>query len=276
MEQFSKEFKALLNEAHFTKELLGIGVTQLYKANYTTKGIYYLAFTSLTTGLERMTKLCFILDYYIEHNGVFPEESYIRPFGHKINLLFQKCREIAKTRKLSFDFTYQLDDIIYQNILDILNDFAQSSGRYYNLNTLFQSNLNKVDCLKRWHEEVDDLIYRDCVTSRKKQKINNNATMIHELFGSFMMVSHLDETGDRLDNVMSASSKTGIWEAVAPYRQLYVLRIIRYLTEILGELGFRAQQISITDSIDIPDFLEIFALFYNSDSYLRSRKTWEK
>lgn len=33
-EYYSKEFIALLDEALFTKDILGIGVTQLYKANY--------------------------------------------------------------------------------------------------------------------------------------------------------------------------------------------------------------------------------------------------
>lgn len=59
---YSREFIALQNEALFTKELLGIGVTQLYKANYAKKGIYYQAFTCLSTGLERIGKLCLILD----------------------------------------------------------------------------------------------------------------------------------------------------------------------------------------------------------------------
>ena len=39
--QYTKTFRALLEEAQFTKEILAIGVTQLYKANYASKGIYY-------------------------------------------------------------------------------------------------------------------------------------------------------------------------------------------------------------------------------------------
>lgn len=35
---YREEFVALLNEAQFTKEILGISVTQLYKANYAQKG----------------------------------------------------------------------------------------------------------------------------------------------------------------------------------------------------------------------------------------------
>ena len=46
---YSSEFVALLNEASFTKDILGIGVTQLYKANYAKTGTYYQAFTCLST-----------------------------------------------------------------------------------------------------------------------------------------------------------------------------------------------------------------------------------
>ncbi len=47
---FSESFIALLKEAHFTKEMLGSGATQIRNANYATKGIYFQAFTSLSTG----------------------------------------------------------------------------------------------------------------------------------------------------------------------------------------------------------------------------------
>lgn len=47
-------FIAFLKEAQFTKELLAIGVTQLYKANYASKGIYYQSFVCLSTGIERL------------------------------------------------------------------------------------------------------------------------------------------------------------------------------------------------------------------------------
>jgi hypothetical protein len=55
---FNEAFKALLKEARFTKEMLGSGATQIRKANYATKGVYFQAFTNLSTGLERIGKLC--------------------------------------------------------------------------------------------------------------------------------------------------------------------------------------------------------------------------
>jgi hypothetical protein len=69
---FSTQFQALLKEAQFTKEMLGTGATQIRNANYATRGVYFQAFTSLSTGLERLGKLCILLDYFIEH-GKFPD-----------------------------------------------------------------------------------------------------------------------------------------------------------------------------------------------------------
>lgn len=65
-----------------------------------------------------------------------------------------------------------------------------------------------------------------------------------------------------------------MWEAVAPYRQLAVLQVIRYWTELLGELGYEAQR--LPGGENIPFFGEVFGMFYNEDSYLRKRKTWDK
>ena len=64
---------AFLNEAHFTREMLGAGATQIRQANYSQKGIYAQAFTSLSTGLERIGKLCYLLDTYIENGASFSD-----------------------------------------------------------------------------------------------------------------------------------------------------------------------------------------------------------
>ena len=71
MQDFSPTFKALLNEANFTKQMVGAGAMQIRRAGYANKGSYFQAFTSLSTGLERIGKLCLMLDYYLEHQA-FP------------------------------------------------------------------------------------------------------------------------------------------------------------------------------------------------------------
>ena len=64
---------------------------------------------------------------------------------------------------------------------------------------------------------------------------------------------------------------TSINNVVAPIRQLYVLKIIRFNVELLCAIEHKARDLGI-----IPYFGEIFARFINDDSFLKSQKDWEK
>lgn len=271
MYYFNNTFRAFLDEASFTKEILGIGVTQLYKANYAKKGIYFQSFVCLSTGIERLEKLCLILSYCISHNGIYPSEKEIRQYGHNLRSLFNACQNAAKKNEITFRFPCPVNDELHTSILDILSEFASSQGRYSNINAIVGSN-DDVDCINRWHNDVDMVLYKTRVSPQKKNTIENNAILIGEFMNEFTMVLHTGENRRSINEAIEASRMTGVWEAVAPYRQLYVLHIIRYLTELIMKLGYLCVCILPED---IPSFGEIFGLFYNDDSFFRSRKTWD-
>ncbi len=110
-EMFTATFKALLKEAQFTKEMLGAGATQIRNANYASKGVYFQAFTSLSTGLERIGKLCLMLDYYADHDGAFPGSDYLkRQICHNIATIYEKSASIIQTRSISMEFSSNLID----------------------------------------------------------------------------------------------------------------------------------------------------------------------
>ena len=98
---FNEQFKALLKEAQFTKEMLGTGVTQIREANYAKKGVYFQSFTSLATGLERIGKLCLMLDYYIDNKGKFPDSKYFKKIGHDISHIYAESMGIVQKRSVS-------------------------------------------------------------------------------------------------------------------------------------------------------------------------------
>lgn len=273
MDMMTPTFWAFLNEAQFTKELLAIGVTQLYKANYATKGIFYQSFTCLSTGIERIEKLCLILDYFIVNNGMLPQENYVRKHGHQIMALFQACREIAERQKIKITFACDLNDEIHQAILRILSNFSESSGRYSNINILLGKEAGEIDCMHQWHKMVDLELYEQRIPSRKKLEIDKRATIIGTYMEQFSAIYFTTEDAIELNDPVEASRRTGIWEAVAPYWQLYMLQIILFFTQLLRELGYKAMSIC---PMDIPYFGEIFGLFYNDDAYFRGRKTWDK
>lgn len=263
-------FQAFLKESQFTKELLGAGATQIRNVSYARKGMYFQAFTSLSTGLERIGKLCLMLDHYIEHDGDFPEFKQLKKISHDIEMIYEKTLDIKRKRNISSQFRDALDDQVYKSMISILSSFAKGD-RYSNINLLLQAR-DQSDPIGRWFEEVDAPIFERCVSKAKKEKIEENATMVAILTHGSASVLHTSESGDLIDNVFDGSQLTGIQEAVAPYRQRYALHIIRFWTEIICRLQYEAMALRRGD---IPFFSEIFGGFNNEDSYLRTRKTWD-
>jgi hypothetical protein len=268
----SETFKALTKEAQFTREMLGSGATQIRNANYASKGIYFQAFTSLSTGLERIGKLCLMLDHYIDRNGEFPDSNYMqREIGHNIAAIYEKSVLMIAKYAISMKFLQNLNDPIHQAILSVLSKFALGD-RYSNIDLLVGGGRQN-DPVASWFKQVDQPLYETRVTQRKKETIQANSVAIASMLNQHVMVLHTSEVGEEITDVEEASHMTGMYEAVAPYRQLYVLQAIRYWVELLSSLQYGAMK---TGSQDIPFFTEIFAPFYNEDSYIRMRKTWDK
>jgi hypothetical protein len=267
----SEAFEALSKEAQFTREMLGSGATQIRNANYASKGIYFQAFTSLSTGLERIGKLCLMLDHYIDHGGKFPDQTYMKDeICHKITLIYKKSAALVAKRSIPMEFLANLDDPIYQGILEVLSEFAQGD-RYCNINALVGGK-RQTDPIASWFRRVDGPLYEISVVRKKKEIIRSNAVTVATLLGPYTMVRHTAETGCDITDIEEASYRTGMYEAVAPRRQLCVLQVIRYWVELLGSMQYIAMK---NGSEDIPFFTEIFALFFNEDSYFRTRKTWD-
>lgn len=247
--------------------MLGSGATQIRSASYASRGVYFQAFTSLSTGLERLGKLSLMLDYRIDH-GKFPDINHMKDgIGHDISLIYERSISVIARRTISMKFLPHLNDPIHQAIVTILSEFAKGD-RYSNIDLLVGGK-RQSDPIASWHTQVDGPLFEKRVSTKKKEMICQNAGAVAALLGAHSMVLHTSETGDLITDLEDASFRTGMFEAVAPYRQLYVLQVIRYFTEILLSLH------DLTRDNDIPHFSEIFALFYNDDGYMRSRKTWE-
>ena len=177
MPYFTLTFRALLREAEFTKQMLASGATQIRAANYATKGVYFQAFTSLSTGIERIGKLCLLVDYHIEKGGAFPDSNYLKnQIGHKIELLYEKAQAIIAKRSIELRLAKDLSDPIHKTILNILHNFAEGD-RYSNINLLVGSGRSD-DPIARWFEEVDLALFEARVTQRKKDAIAQKAAMI--------------------------------------------------------------------------------------------------
>lgn len=102
--------------------------------------------------------------------------------------------------------------------------------------------------------------------------IKKNAKTIDYLLRDLTMVRYIGEDGKEITSVEEASYRTHIFEAIGPYRQLYVFQIIRFFVEILCSLQYK---IIKEYYYVIPYFSELFGIFYNEDKYIKSRKTWK-
>ncbi len=266
-----KLFDALNKEAQFTCEMLCAGVTQIRNANYARRGIYFQAFTSLSTGLERIGKLCLILDYSIKNNGNYPDNDYLKKkIGHDIETIYQKVLELKQEHRFNFDFQQDLNSDIYQNVLRILSRFGKGD-RYSNIDLIVNKRTYD-DPIRIWYKQVDLYFFNNLVSPRKKKMIMDNSQIIGQLMEPFTLVRHRNEDENDILNVEDASYRTGIFEAVGPYRQLYTFHIIRFFVEMLVYLQYKMIK---EYRLEIPYFSEIFRVFYNDDSYVKRRKTWE-
>lgn len=267
----SEIFNALCREAMFSKELLGSGVTQIRKANYATQGLYFQSFSNLSIGLERIGKLCLVLDHFIETSGEFPTDVHLKKsIGHYLLKLYEQSQSVILKRGLSIRSLPKLDNPIHWNILTILSRFAKGD-RYSNFDFLVGGD-RQSDPTGDWYVKVDMLIYETDVSETKKQIIKNNAEIAGRFMSGYGMVMHTSEQGTTIDNHEDASRRTGVFEAVAPKRQLYVLQMIRYWVEILFELQYLSMSINHEAT---PYFSEILGGFGNNYSYFRTRKTWD-
>jgi hypothetical protein len=271
MLNLSPIFTALLEEAKFTREVLGSGVTQIGKANYAQKGIYFQAFSNLSIGLERIGKLCLILDYYLTSNGKFPDQEYLKnKIGHDLTKLYERSKEIISGQSLSVH-PDSIQSQLHQNIIKILSDFGRGD-RYANINLLVNGGKAPADPIKNWHTEIDKVLFDTKVPLKARNEIKQRAQFAQALLGNHAMVVHYSEDRSVL-NLEESSMLTGSTEAIAKFRRLYVLQIIRYWVEILRGLQYKSMNLARND---IPAFSEIFALFGNDDSYLLTRKNFEK
>jgi hypothetical protein len=214
-------FKAIVNEAAFTMEMLGAGVTQIRDADYASKGRYFQAFTGLSTGLERIGKLVLMLDHYIDHDGTFPASRDLKDrIGHDLLVLYRESQSVASKRAVAFHFCSDLSGKIHQAILEVLNDFAKGD-RYANLNILVGKPSGR-DPIRAWFLTVDKPLYQSMVSAKQKAMVVRNAALVNAQFGSHATILQIAETGEEITDLEDASARSGIQAAVGPYRQLRI------------------------------------------------------
>ncbi|RXE48806.1 hypothetical protein [Chromohalobacter israelensis] len=268
------EWHALGREASLVRHLIGSGATAVGRANYADKmGEYYTAFFGLSVGLERLSKLILVAHYSIENNGKMPNEKVVRKFGHKLIDLANEVESISERMQLSLRYSRPTQEVS-QKILECLDSFADARrGRYANFASLDNPNLTADEPINKWWGEVAESILENHYYGKAAQKrVESRAELIDSMISPFTMVIQTNESGHTMQDVESASIRTGQNEIVQKWGRYYSLAIARWLSTVLSELSHIA---CYTHGID--GFFGLDEYFYSytvDDSFLKTRKIW--
>lgn len=255
--------------------MIASGITNIGKANYAKKGIYFQAFTGFSTGLERLGKLCALVDQIIYFKGLPPQDEFAKllkgELRHDLIKISAKCDEIKMRRGFRFEFDQDINNEVSQKILQIMSRFAKGD-RYSNIDFL-TSTRDYIDPIVAWCTEVDLYIYDKLLSNKRKLRITKQAHLTSGLLQDSATVYFVSDSGVELTSVFEASWNTGVFEAVSPIRQLCLLKIARYFLELLRSLESEARGVC---GEYIPFFSELFACYYNPDAVLKRIKNWER
>lgn len=261
---------ALLREAQFTRDLLGAGVAQVRRAHYAAKGTYVLALLGLSSGLGRLGQLCLAFDHLLQH-GKLPDPAQLnQDVGHGLLHMHERAEALVQQRGLQLQFLQRLNDPVHLAVLRCLQDFAQG-GRYGRFD-LSADAPAAADPLADWSRSVDAALFQKRVSAKKQAAIHHSAETVARVMGASPIGVQSGEPAGIATNLMDVSYRTSMTSAIAPYRQLYVLHVIRYWVDVLSAL----QQTAAQRQADVPNVAAVFASFLHADGYLKTNRAWEK
>ncbi len=268
------EWHYIGRECALVKQLVGSGATSLGRANYADKkGEYYTAFFGLSVGLERLAKLILVGDYAITNTGRMPPQKEVKKFGHNLSALMDGASEVSTRRSFKIKYTRPASTIS-KKVVECLDAFADAGkGRYANFAALGDPNLSQHEPIQKWWGEVAELILQHHYYGKPIQKrVEGQAKAVDALMSPFSMVLHIDETGSPMQDVLTASIRTGQNRLVQRYGRYHALTIVRWLSDVYSEL---ARSACYKHNVD-PFFgsWEYFSSYRVPDEFLKTRKVW--
>lgn len=217
-----EKYQRFVNEVEFSRQLLGIGLTSLRKASFADQGVYYQALSSISLGLERLMKLCLILDDF-NRTGNYTSRDQLRDYGHNLFKLFNLIHSRA-------DKEIPLKEY-HLKALQLLTTFAKSS-RYSNID--FITSDADTDPIKEWHNEIDKRIYNDVLNEKQRERINKKCDEYRVVADSLPIhvMGFYDENRNEINSGGELHYLILRSEMLAGYRVLLVIQIIEAIYKI--------------------------------------------
>jgi hypothetical protein len=158
--------------------------------------------------------------------------------------------------------------------LECLDAFADAGrGRYANFTALGDPNLSDEEPIGKWWGEVAELILKDHYNGKQIQaRVEGRARIVDAMISPFTSVLHTNEAGEMMQDVLSASIRTGQSKLVQKYSRYFTLTVVRWLSEMFADLTHLA---CYTHKIDaFFGVWEYFQTYTLPDEFLKTRKIW--
>ena len=213
------------------------------------------------------------MDNAISNAGSMPQERVIKEYGHKLVSLLDAAADVEVKYSLKLRYNRPTDPISAK-IVDSLDAFADAArGRYANFAALGEPNLSREEPIARWWMNVAELILKSHYKGKPIQaRVEGNAAAIDEIMSPYAMVLQSNESGNFMQDVHTASVRTGQTKVVQRFGRFYALTVVRWLSELLSELSRQACYThQISAFFGLWEYLQTYTV---PDEFLKKRKIW--
>lgn len=273
--KFSPMWHLLDQEGCLAHSSLCAGLTFLRNANLgSKKGLFYSAFFELAIGLERTMKLLLILDHLAKNQCNGPDPEQFRRYGHKLLKLWTASQNLAS--EYSCEKLVELgQDANIQVLLGFLGRFADSAGRYSNINGLSsKSGQLDFDPLASWGRIAGSL-FSQHASKQQKREADRIKFILDATVGdiSVNLISGLDNGSL---SVAQLHKQAFVFEISSRYAVLHLVKLIeglRTVIEAVCDVAHEAERVLNLPEPLIPHMHEFFEFAWSDPSVLK-KKRW--
>jgi hypothetical protein len=273
---FSATWYLLQQEGLLAQACLCNGLTALRSANLgDKKGLLYSAFFELSIGFERTLKLVLILDHMARNKLAPPSNKYIEAFRHDLIRLFDATKTVCAAQSLISLDKFQPDSLPIK-ILDFLDKFADTGGRYSNINKLTgHKHKAMADPIIQWGE-ITNRIMREHATHRERERAQLNGQMASAAFGD-AAVSLISDLNQQQMDVAQLHVRASELDNAAKHAIYSLMTLIAALREVLDNLcgsAWAANRPGTSGVADVPDMKEFFQFALADRQYVMRKRRW--
>lgn len=255
--------RAIVQEAHLARALLGAGATSIRRSSFGDPGRMYEAFFGLAHGVERIGKLILVADHYAR-TGNYLAPGEVERYRHNLKRLVRDVEAVASARGVDLDDAPSVDPGS-KAVVAFLTKFAETD-RYYNINRLAQGDSVTIDDpVARWVRLVRDQAPQRRTSAARDQREASNLALARHMDENIPLaiLDHVSLDGARLSSFeqMTAHAQHDEWVSVDG--MLLAIRPIRFLSRTIASLDYAR---------GLPVFTEFFDDWMMPDSYLRRRR----